>query len=165
MPPHPAALDDDSLLAECEVQRTRRSGPGGQHRNKVETAVVVTHRPTGITAEASERRSQEDNRQQAVHRLRVKVAIELRTRAGEPSPRWRQRVRGGQIAVNPDHTDFPALLAEALDHLAAREYDTAMAAEALGVTPTQLIKLVRLAPAALESLNEERTARRLRTLK
>ena len=36
---HPAALPFDALLKECEVRRLRRSGPGGQHRNKVETAV------------------------------------------------------------------------------------------------------------------------------
>src|SRR5262249_27924451 len=42
---HPAARAPDALLAECEVRRTRRSGPGGQNRNKVETAVVLRHLP------------------------------------------------------------------------------------------------------------------------
>ena len=44
---HPAALDPDVLAGECEFRATRRSGPGGQNRNKVETAVILTHRPTG----------------------------------------------------------------------------------------------------------------------
>ena len=52
---HPAALDPERLLAACDATRTRRSGPGGQNRNKVETAVILRHRPTGIQAEANER--------------------------------------------------------------------------------------------------------------
>ena len=50
---HPAAHDLERLLADCDVRFTRRSGPGGQNRNKVETAVVLTHRPTGLVAEAT----------------------------------------------------------------------------------------------------------------
>ena len=53
---HPAQYPVQRLLAECEINRTRGSGPGGQHRNKVETAIVVVHLPTGLRGEASERR-------------------------------------------------------------------------------------------------------------
>ncbi len=63
---HPAALDPDLLAAECEFRATRRSGPGGQNRNKVETAVILTHRPTGISAQASEWRTQGENRQRGL---------------------------------------------------------------------------------------------------
>ena len=72
---HPAALPDDDLLSICNETRTRRGGPGGQHRNKVETAVVLQHRPTGLNAEANERRSQADNRRVALQRLRLRLAI------------------------------------------------------------------------------------------
>ena len=51
-----AELDDDDLLAQCRVETMRGSGPGGQHRNKVESAVRLTHEPTGIVVTASERR-------------------------------------------------------------------------------------------------------------
>lgn len=166
MPPHPATLDDDRLLAECEFRATRRGGPGGQHRNKVETAVILTHRPTGTSAEASERRSQEANRQMALHRLRVRLALEVRT-PGEPSlsPLWQQRTAGGRIAVNREHRDFPTLLAEALDVIAHRDHQVGEAAAWLGVSTTQLVNLLRKAPEALQRLNDERKKRGLGPLR
>ncbi len=66
-----AALSDDALLAECEVNVFVGSGPGGQHRNKTESAVRLTHLPTGIVVTASERRSQLMNRGEALERLRA----------------------------------------------------------------------------------------------
>ena len=53
---HPALCKIEQLRDECEVRFQRRSGPGGQHRNKVETAVILIHAPTGVKAEANERR-------------------------------------------------------------------------------------------------------------
>lgn len=65
-----AALDDEALLAECELRFFVAGGPGGQHRNKTETAVRLLHRPTGLTVTATERRSQLQNREAALARLR-----------------------------------------------------------------------------------------------
>src|SRR4051812_33083495 len=107
--PHPAALPPDDLLRQCGMRRTRRSGPGGQHRNKVETAVILTHAPTGVQAEANERRSQAENLRMALFRLRVNVALEVRQPdASFPSPLWQSRCRGGRIVVSGEHDDFPA---------------------------------------------------------
>ena len=72
---HPAALEVDALLAECEVGRGRSGGPGGQNRNKVETLVIITHLPTGITVHAGERRSQSQNKSVAVMRLRMSKSL------------------------------------------------------------------------------------------
>jgi hypothetical protein len=162
MNPHPAALDPARVLAECDQRFTRRSGPGGQNRNKVETAVVLHHRPTGLVAEASERRTQGENRERALFRLRLLMALEIRRPPAEnPSDLWRSRVRGGRIAINPAHDDFPALLAEALDTLEMYGHDARAAAEALGCSATQLVGLLRDEPRALAMVNAHRAARDL----
>ena len=165
---HPAALNGEDLFAQCQFRRTRRGGPGGQHRNKVETAVVLTHRPTGVAAEANERRSQHQNRRVAVFRLRVNLALQVRCprlASAPPSRCWQGRCRGGRIAVNPDHDDFPTLLAEALDMLAAHEMDVPAAAESLRVTPSQLTKFLKLEPRALAQVNRAREQSGLRPLR
>jgi protein subunit release factor B len=76
-------LDDEALLAQCEVQAHRASGPGGQHRNKAETAVRLVHRPTGVTVEGKDERSRSQNLRIALARLREK----LERRAYRPPPR------------------------------------------------------------------------------
>jgi hypothetical protein len=159
---HPAALSEAELLERCEVQRTRSSGPGGQHRNKVETAIRLTDRPTGVEASASERRSQDQNRQVAVGRLRVKLAVMVREPmdpGSEPSELWRGRVKDGKLAINPKHWDFPTLLAEALDRVAAYDYDVAAAAKAMGISTSQLIKLLKHERDALDLVNRQRAER------
>jgi len=163
---HPAVVDPDVLLKECVVTRQRRSGPGGQHRNKVETAVRIVHSPTGVTAEASERRSQEQNRAAAIMRLRVNLALEVPAApAASPTELWLRRCAGGRLDVNAEHADFPPLLAEALSHIVATEGDVGIAAAGLRVTPSQLLKFLKAAPPALERVNRLRQNRGLRPLK
>jgi hypothetical protein len=157
---HPAALPAAELLRACDETRTRRSGPGGQHRNKVETAVVLVHRPTGIAAEASERRSQADNRRVALARLRLKLALghRLPPDPAGPSALWQRRAAGGKIAVAVDHDAYPALVAEAIDRLQAVGWHLPVAATTLGVTASQLARLFRREPAAWTALARQRAA-------
>jgi protein subunit release factor B len=65
--------DRAKLEAECDLEFFKASGPGGQHRNKRETAVRIHHRPSGVTVAAVERRSQAMNREEAFRRLVEKL--------------------------------------------------------------------------------------------
>lgn len=165
--PHPAALDEEALLARCTVGKGRGSGPGGQHRNKVETLVVVTHGPTGIVGQAGERRSAAENRRVAIRRLRLNLAVHVRAAVPDGDCRsslWRSRCRDGRIACNPRHADYPALLAEALDVLAAAGLDPKKASTRLECSSSQLIKLIKDHPPALAALNAARAAGRMHQL-
>ncbi|MFG0306042.1 MAG: peptide chain release factor family protein [Phycisphaerales bacterium JB040] len=161
-PTHPAALDDETLLGQCEEARGRRSGPGGQRRNKVETHVTLTHTPTGLSGQAGERRSLEENRRVALRRLRLTLATEHRV--GVPSgdirsELWRARVRGRKIACSTRHRDYPSMLAEAMDVLCACSWEPGRggASTRLECTASQLIRLVAGHPPAFERVNDERS--------
>ncbi len=163
---HPAELDDETLLRFCRETRTRRGGPGGQHRNKVETAIVLLHEPTGITAEASERRSQAENRRVSLLRLRLSLAIECRVVRGKVgSPRWQGRVKQGRLAISSDHYEYAMLVAEAFDQLATCNGDMRIAGDVLQVTTTQLANLFRKDSAVWTAFQRDRVSRGLRQLK
>lgn len=148
---HPVRLPDEQLLKQCELRRTRRSGPGGQRRNKVETAVVLRHRPTGVTAEAAEARSSQVNERVALSRLRRQLAVNIRQAVemeALPSELWLSRCRNGRIGISAEHDDFPALLAEALDTLAAAGMEFKPASQRLRCTSSQLVRFLKKSPAA-----------------
>lgn len=105
---HDAVPDStgDALLAECRVETFRAGGPGGQHQNKTESAVRLTHLPTGITVTARDSRSQHRNRQIALGRLRAALEersrpevprIPTRTPAGEKKKRLKEKRRRAEI--------------------------------------------------------------------
>lgn len=167
---HPAQLSAEELLAECQQRTDRRSGPGGQHRNKVETAVILTHRPTGISSEANERRSQVDNRRNALFRLRLALATGIRSQdlglqlPPQPSDLWQSRSSGSRLTCSAKHEDFPAILSELLDHLADCDFELTRTAEFFGTTTSQLIKLLRSHSPALQAINEVRAKKGLHKL-
>jgi len=89
----PYDLDADVLEREIEITVYKASGPGGQHRNKTESAVRIHHPPSGVTVVAAEHRSQLRNRRLAMERL-----IE-RLRRLNHRPRRRRKTRVPQAVV------------------------------------------------------------------
>ncbi|MCH2211950.1 MAG: peptide chain release factor-like protein [Fuerstiella sp.] len=167
-PAHPVTLSNDTLLRECLIRRFRASGPGGQHRNKVETGVELIHESTGVSAVATERRSQADNQRAALQRLRLRLAVEVRlvfSPAVYPSVLWKSRCRNRKIQCSERHADFPVLITESLNAVHAKDYDVKSAADALGCTTSQLVRFIARVPEALIRVNTERNARGLRSLK
>src|SRR5215216_5992197 len=67
--PPPYTLDRDLLEREVEVDVFRASGPGGQHVNKTESALRLTHPPSGVVVVAQDSSSQHRNREIAFERL------------------------------------------------------------------------------------------------
>ncbi len=166
MSTHPSCLAEDELLKQCSLRNDRRGGPGGQHRNKVETAVIVVHEPTGIVAEASERRSQVDNRRVAIQRLRLVLATDYRSaqHADSASELWCTRTQGGRLSVSKEHDDYASLLSELLDRLDVLDYSLPECADFFSVSSSQLVKLLRQCPKALTQVNAARTERGMHKL-
>lgn len=148
-------LDDEGLLAQCEVHTYKSSGPGGQHRNKVSSAVRLKHRPTGIMAHGDDSRSQHENKRVALRRLRRALACQLRQpidlrdfeippvvaeclfKPRGPSPAVELRLEIGRKDFR-----FWQIAAFLLDLLEAKAGRLAEAAECLGISTSNLASIL-----------------------
>lgn len=156
------ALGDEDLLAQCEVDRFRASGPGGQKRNKTDSAVRLRHRPTGLESVAVESRSQHENRARALRRLRLTVALHAREPVDldvyAPSEAITGRLRGGRIQVATKHPGYPEVVAEVFDVLEARGWRLSDAAPLLGLSTAALGRFLEGDPGVFRTANERRAA-------
>ena len=71
--------DDEQLSAECRFTAYKSTGRGGQKKNKTASAVRLEHIPSGLVVTASKHRSQHDNRKTALKKLRMLIALEIRS--------------------------------------------------------------------------------------
>lgn len=157
---------DEALLRQCRIETYRASGPGGQKRNKTSSAVRLTLGETGIHAVGTESRSQHENKARALHRVRERIALEIRLPL-PPEPGWPEgfSLPGAQLKVNSKNPHYVAVVALALDALAAFAGEPRAAADWLGVTPTSLIRFLADFPEAWVALGKIRNTWKLGPLK
>lgn len=88
--------EEELTLSSSDLQEsfTRGSGAGGQHRNKTSTAVILTHKPSGIKIRAEDNKSQGRNRESARERLKQKLSKEKRKRSKKKEDRIRREQVG-----------------------------------------------------------------------
>jgi hypothetical protein len=174
--PHPATVPVEELLKQCELRTQRRSGPGGQHRNKTSTGAFLTHRPTGVVGEATESRSQSTNRDVALQRLRFLLALEVRTTSplegslvnrSDSAPSFlgedsceaavRKRYRRHPLKLAETNADKPALLALVLNDVWVAGGQPSLVTPLWSVSTSKLVAFLRSHPAALRWVNQVRS--------
>lgn len=168
---HPyLGLTDDELLRQCSVETFRASGPGGQHRNKTDSAVRIRHNPTGMVAQAYERRSQHENKAVALRRLRESIALEVRQPVDiehyEAPPDLAAILpSAGRQRVGPNNERYWPGIAALLDLFVALDCSISDAARQLGVSTGALARLLLDSPAVAAKANQLRVARGMRPLR
>ncbi len=140
-------LTDDELIKRCIIDFYKASGPGGQKKNKTESAVRLTLRDSTITASASEERQQSVNRSRAISRLRMQIAYEMR----QPAKVWE-----GQWDMNLKNPKYPLFAACLLDHLVKHSWKVSEAATNLSVSTSKLIKILAKNDTLWQLVNQSR---------
>lgn len=162
------SLDDAGLLADCDVDLYRASGPGGQKRNKTSSAVRLRHRPSGLMVIAEESRSQHENKAKAVRRLRLAIAlgVRLECESGSLSATVfaKYRTAAGRIEVSRRNAEYPLAVAAVLDEIVTCAGRMQAAAANLGVSTGQLSRFVTGDGKVLDAVNRLRREAGLKAL-
>jgi hypothetical protein len=152
-------LTDEKLLQQCRISISRGSGPGGQKRNKTSNAIRLTHLSSGISAVASDSRSQLENKIHALRRLRLKLAIELREPIApnfEP-PDWFLSIRhNGKIEASHRHQFYTPTMGLLLDLFYALRGSPADVGIILGTSTSEVIRFLEREPQVWTAANRIR---------
>ena len=169
-------LDDRDLLARCQVHTYRARGPGGQKRNKTDSAVRLHLTGTGLIVTATESRSQHENRTRALRRLRQAIALELRHPVDRVNYRPSSVARGcltvrgcptarAQLQVGRRDLRYNRVVSEVLDVIAGCDVRLSEAAALIGVTTANLTTFLRKDPKLLDRVNRMRRQRGMKAIR
>lgn len=164
---------DEQLLAQCEVDTYRASGPGGQKRNKTSSAVRIRHGPSGLLVIAEESRSQHENRARALRRLRRAFFLQIREDLVIDEEKGIQghpdleaaRQSTGRVEVGVRDARFWPAAALVLDVLTYCQGRLAEAGQLLGITTGNLGDFLGSDPKLWERANQIRHHFGLKTLR
>jgi hypothetical protein len=161
------ALTDDQLLAQCEVDTYRASGPGGQKRNKTSSAVRLRHLPSGLLVIAEESRSQHENKAKALRRLRRAFFLELRDSISADELKADGMVQhpdfanardaDGRLHLSAKDPRFWPAVGVVLDVLAATEARVSDAAKFLALSTGNLVDFLQTDAKLWQAANQLRT--------
>lgn len=167
--PDHLALSDADLRRQCRLETGRVRGPGGQHRNRRDTAVRLLHEPTGVTAQAAEERSQRRNREVALMRLRQAIALQVRRpvplETYTPPAELLAILPGARGRLGPNHRDYWRGVQALLDLLVAVNGSVSETAARAGVSTGALSRLLLADPRLNRAVNAWRAGRGLRPLR
>ncbi|XP_016715060.1 uncharacterized protein [Gossypium hirsutum] len=174
-------------MRQCELNTFKASGPGGQHRNKRESAVRLKHLPTGIIAQAVEDRSQHMNRASALARLRTLIALkancclidmnEVRNPVSlesySPPPELLQilprnsthRRSDSGPQIGPNNPKFILGMQALLDLIFAVDGSISDAAKLLGMSTGALSRLILSDDSLWKAVNKLRASKGMKPLK
>lgn len=154
------SLSDADLLAQCEEDHYRASGPGGQKRNKTDSAVRLRHRPTDVIVTAVESRSSHENRRRALRRLREGLALAHREPISDSTT-----VPVLDLTIPGHHADFLPTAATVLDWLDHHQGQMGETARSLAVSTAELTRFLRTKTELWRAAQELRTAHGLKPLR
>lgn len=162
------ALDSSALLRQCDVDTYRASGPGGQKRNKTDSAVRLRHSPSGLSVIAEESRSQHENKARAIGRLRASISLHIREPydAAQPPPTIIGRCLDseGRLQISRKNDDYWTLMALLLDALLAAHGEIRKAAAFLELSTSRLSALVTDDDKVMAEVNRIRREHGIRPL-
>ena len=163
-------LDDRQLLAECEFDRYRASGPGGQKRNKTDSAVRLRHLATATTVIAADSRSQHQNRARALRRMRQAIALHVRVLivldTYTPSAVLADCLgESGRLVCSKRNAAYHHVVAEILDVLHVCGGQVSTAAERFGISTANLVSFLKDDEKAWAKVNQMRGAAGLKPLR
>ncbi|MBU0716756.1 MAG: peptide chain release factor-like protein [Planctomycetes bacterium] len=163
-------LGDEVLVRQCDVDRYRGPGPGGQKRNKTSSAVRLRHRPTGIAVIATEDRSQHVNKIRAIRRLREAIALRIRNPIDAPNYEPSELLANcigsdNQIQIGRRDERFWLVVREILDVLFSCQMHVSEAADRLGISTAHLVKFIESNSKLWERVNQLRETAGLKPLR